>query len=84
MARSLGQLERLGAHVASVMDEEAGQRAQALETARRGFVEGEPSRRSARARLSISRRSPFANPCSFGQGAISDNAPSEQAQLSNL
>jgi TolA-binding protein len=46
MARPLGQLEELGAHVASLLDEETGARAQALESARRRFMEHELGARS--------------------------------------
>jgi transmembrane sensor len=55
MARPLGQLERLGAHVAFALDEDTTRRVQALETARRGFLEHELSVRSPRAWFSAPR-----------------------------
>lgn len=48
MAKPVGQLERLGTHVASALNEDAAARAHALETARRGFLEHELRRPSAR------------------------------------
>ena len=55
MARPVGPLERLGARVASALDEDAAARAHALETARRGFLEHEPSRPSASVWFSVPR-----------------------------